>query len=60
MIAIISNLPKIIKNPKTIFVAGSVSKSITPADNPPVVITPAASKNASWNGTSSILQGAIL
>ena len=34
--------------------AGSVSKSITPADNPPVVMTPAASKNASWNGTSSI------
>ena len=31
-----------------------MSKSITPADNPPVVITPAASKNASWNGTSSI------
>ncbi len=54
MIAIISNLPKIIKNPNTIIVAGSVSLSITPADNPPVVIIPAASKNASWYGTSSI------
>ena len=42
MIAIISNLPKIIKNPNTIIVAGSVSLSITPADNPPVVIIPAA------------------
>ncbi len=28
--------------------------SITPADNPPVVITPTASKNASWYDTSSI------
>ena len=54
MIAIISSLPKIIKNPNTIFVAVSVSKLIMPADNPPVVIMPAASKNASWNGTSSI------
>ena len=47
IIAIISSLPKIIKNPNTIIVAGSVSESITPADNPPVVIIPAASKNAS-------------
>ena len=54
IIAIISSLPKIIKNPNTIIVAGSVSESITPADNPPVVIIPAASKNASWNGTFSI------
>jgi len=43
----ISSRPKIIKNPKTIFVAGSVSKSITYADKPPVVIIPTASKNAS-------------
>ena len=45
--AIISSRPKIIKNPNTIIVAGSVSESITPADSPPVVIIPAASKNAS-------------
>ena len=52
--AMISSRPKIIKNPNTIIVAGSVSESITPADSPPVVIIPAASKNASWKGTSSI------
>ena len=56
MMAIISSRPKIIKNPKTIIVAGSVFESITPADSPPVVIIPAASKNASWKGTSSIAE----
>ena len=38
------------RKPSIILVAGSVSKSITPAESPPVVITPLASKNDSVYG----------
>ena len=45
-IAIISNLPNIIKKLMIIFDAGSISSVITLADKPPVVISPTPSKNA--------------
>ena len=50
--AIISSLPIIIRKLSAILVAGSVSGEITPADNPPVVITPTASKNESCKDAS--------
>ena len=39
-----------------IFVAGSVSIVITFADSPPVVMTPAASRNASPNSANEVQQ----
>ena len=47
MITIISNFPKIIKNPNIIIVIGLVCSLTNPTDSPPEVTIDTDSKNAS-------------